>query len=225
MGESRELEDLVRDANQFYLENRLKEAKHKFLDAASVALAVSKQEKHLQKLAFENIARQLVTEARDIQQEILLNQLPLPRAPGAGAQDAGPGLTQKPIYRANLRNFLMVTTGGIPLFSYEFIDIKLETRTKLNDMLFSGAITAVNQMMMELLHSPITSISFEDGILFIHLVKSEDCFLLFYSDRDSKDLRDRISTFSQDYISNFSEKISTAISTALSLDTDAEIIS
>ena len=69
---SDEIVQIVKTAKEFEYDFKLRKAKHKFLDAASLALKLSKTTQKSDRLSYELIAKELINYAKNIQLELIL---------------------------------------------------------------------------------------------------------------------------------------------------------
>ncbi|MHA2030463.1 MAG: hypothetical protein ACW99A_17600 [Candidatus Kariarchaeaceae archaeon] len=225
MPQSDELVELVKAAKEFETQNKLKEAKHGFLDAASFALNLSKTSERKDKISYELIARELLNYAKDLQLEILLDSQGFPSPPGSvpsGISQKSDGSATESVEEIKSKTeltkifqLMIVKTGGIPLCSYEFEELPNSTQLKLNEILFTGAITAVNQLMEEILEKAVQTIRFEGGVLMIHTHKKLQ-FILFAKEEDEK-LFSYLKLFSNNFVTIFKADINESARTGSAL--------
>jgi hypothetical protein len=229
MPQSDELVELVKSAKELEKDQKLKEAKHKFLDAASYALNLSKSSQKRDKISYELIARELINYAKDLQLEILLDSQGFPSPPGTETSDISTDRSIKPddeiISKPELVKIfqlMVVKTGGIPLLSYEFEELPNSTQLKLNEILFTGAITAVNQLMEEVLEKAVQSIRFEGGVLMIHSHEKLQ-FILFAKEED-KTLFSYLKLFSNNFCTIFKSEINESSRTGMALNMSEKLV-
>lgn len=221
-----ELQEIVKVAKDLENQGKLKESKHRYLDAADLALKLSKNEKTTKKLSFEYLAKELVKYAKEIQMEILLvnNQLPLP--PGATVQNTLTKQARKLIPKkeeVQLFQLLIIREGGIPVYSYSFSEISNSTRLKLNEILFSGAITAINQIMMEVLEKSIQTIKFEDGVLMIQ--PANKLYIIIYASYEDEDISAKMKSYCDSIVDKFGDTIDSCVMSGKTLNEDPELTS
>ncbi|MHA2252424.1 MAG: hypothetical protein ACXAD7_18805 [Candidatus Kariarchaeaceae archaeon] len=243
---SSEIQELVRNAKELEKNGELKECKHAYLDAASLSLKMSKTSNFVDKLSYENITKVLIQQAKDIQIEInLLKDGPLPAPPSSTPRPQQQAMkkTKKP-YDPNeglqfvqpdgqpvqppaadkpeIHQLIAIAEGGLPILNYNFRDVSPNTTVKLNEILFSGAITAVNQLMQEVLERPIQTITFEDGILLIKA--KEELYYVLFADEDSEVLSNTLDEFSTEFYREMNPLIMECMRTGMSLADDKEVI-
>jgi hypothetical protein len=216
MVQSKDLVEIVKSAKELEAQNKLREAKHAFLDAASFALELSKSSKKTDKLSFELIARELINYAKELQLEILLDSQGLPSPPGTqvGAEqkiDTRKIEIPRKVTESKIFQLMVVKAGGTPLVSYEFEELPENTQLKLNEILFTGAITAVSQLMEEVLEKAIQTIRFEGGVLMIHNDNNLQ-FILFAKEEDET-LFAYLKKFAIDFCALFRDEINNAART------------
>ena len=223
MSKSDELLALVRSAKEFESQKNLKDAKHKFLDAATLALQVSKSSSKSDKISYEIIARELLKYAKELQLEILLESQALPLPPGTVPgenQNVKPTKVEIPrkISEIKILQLMVVKEGGTPLISYEFEELPENTQLKLNEILFTGAITAVSNLMQEVMEKAIQTIRFEGGVLMIHNEKRLQ-FILFAKEEDEV-LFKYLKKFANDFCAIFRNEINDAARTGMTIPVD-----
>ncbi|MCE7734144.1 MAG: hypothetical protein GPJ54_04640 [Candidatus Heimdallarchaeota archaeon] len=223
MAKSDELLALVKSAKEFEAQKKLKEAKHGFLDAATLALQVSKSSSKSEKISYEIIARELIKYAKELQLEILLESQALPMPPGTIAgekQKVKPKKIEIPRKISEIKIFqlMVVKAGGTPLISYEFEELPENTQLKLNEILFTGAITAVSNLMQEVMEKAIQTIRFEGGVLMIHNEKKLQ-FILFAKEEEEV-LFKYLKKFANDFCAIFRDEINNAARTGMTIPVD-----
>lgn len=221
MPKSDELVQLVKSAKELEAESKLKEAKHVFLDAASFALNLSKSSEKSEKISFELVARELLNYAKELQLEILLDSQELPHPPGMdGGKEQQAKIKKieipRKIVESKILQLMIVKEGGTPLINYAFEELPENTQLKLNEILFTGAITAVSQLMKEVLEKPIQTIRFEGGVLMIHTYKKLQ-FILFAQEEDEK-LFMYLKKFATDFCAVFRSEINNAARTGMTME-------
>ncbi|MFV2014286.1 MAG: hypothetical protein ACC656_02570 [Candidatus Heimdallarchaeota archaeon] len=221
MPKSDKLLELVKSAKDFESQNKLKDAKHAFLDAASVALKLSKSSVKSDKISYEIIARELLNYAKELQLEILLDTQGLPSPPGMQITDKQKIKRKKVEIPRKIKTdckffqLMIIKAGGTPLVSYEFEELPETTQLKLNEILFTGAITAVSQLMQEVLDKAIQTIRFEGGVLMIHSDKKLQ-YILFAQEEDEI-LYMYLKKFSNDFYKLFQDEITNAVRTGMTI--------
>lgn len=232
MVKSEEIIQVVKTAKEFESDLRLREAKHKFLDAASIALKLSKTGKVSERLSYELIARELVNYAKDIQLEIILESEGFPTPPGVQSVQAKKEIKKikpkeelvdkiKSAESVKIYQLMTVKAGGTPLLNYEFEELPNSTKLKLNEILFTGAITAVSQLMQEVLEKAIQTIRFEGGVLMIHSDKNLQ-FILFAQEENDL-LFELLKSFATEFITKFKDAINHAARTGMTMATDEDV--
>ncbi len=114
---------------------------------------------------------------------------------------------------------LVINYGGIPILSHEFEAINDVTKLKLNEILFSGAITAINQLMEEIIQKPIKNISLEDSVLLLE--SKENLWFVLFTDKETKYMENSLEKFADkmfDYINDISNNNPATISRDISED-------
>ncbi|MHA2502393.1 MAG: hypothetical protein ACXAE3_05980 [Candidatus Kariarchaeaceae archaeon] len=231
-----QIKSLVKEAKDAELARDYKSAKNKYLDAASYTLELSKSLQGVESVTFRNIARMLVDTARDIQILQSMEREPLPRVPGMSGPsptDNEPLLERKQLLKLEdrevkkegdpeLLQLLMIKTSGIPIFSWVSDKLSENTASKINDILFSGAITAVNNLISEVLSTPIQSINFEEGNILLKFV--EDLIFVLYCEGDHNLLEDNLQGFSKIIINDILPKWEKDLRKGLNLSDNTEII-
>ena len=246
---TKEIQKIVRDAKNMEKEGRLMECKDAYLDAATLSLKMAKSSSYVEKVSYENVTRVLIQYAKDIQEEINLNKdVPLPAPPTRAPSKAKMKREKKPFdpneglifvkssdspeveplafdkreTTAKIRQLIAIKEGGLPLMSYNFDDVSPNTTLKLNEILFSGAITAINQLLYEVLERPIQTITFEDGILFIRAL--EDIYYVLFADEDSDELSQNLENFCNEFYYSMGDIIMESIKTGRVLTENEDVI-
>jgi hypothetical protein len=238
-----QIQEIVRKAKELESEGKLAECKHAYLDAASLSLEMAKTSNFVDKLSYENITKVLVQYARDIQDEInLMKDGPLPQTPDTVPSKKKSTTVRKPFdpnaglqyvsaptevvieaVQTKIHQIIAIKEGGLPILSYSFEKISEETTDNLNEILFSGAITAVNQLMQEVLDRPIQTITFEDGILLIRANK--DIYYVLFADEDTEELSDKLDQFCKEFSEKMASQIEESVHTGMVLSSDQQVIS
>lgn len=216
---SQKIQLLVNEANKLISKNELKNAKHKYLDAADAALGYAKNKniKSMDKLSYQQLAKVLISYARDLQEELNLLDLPLP--PGKKtivkpvikkpdeedikveeemkelAEEIKPEIIEITEIPSKPYQLFVIQLGGVPIVSHEFKFIEDVSKGKLNEILFSGALTAINQLMMEVINKPIQHITLDGSILLIRQIN--DVSYVLFADKISEKLEDQLKQFSE----------------------------
>ena len=228
MVKSEELVQIVKTAKEFESDLELREAKHKFLDAASMALELSKSNGS-DKLSYELIARELVNYAKDIQLEIILESEGFPSPPGIESIESKRDINaikpkdefvdkSKPAAEVKIYQLMSVKAGGTPLLSYEFSELPDSTQLKLNEILFTGAITAVSQLMEEVLEKAIQTIRFEGGVLMIH--SHNNLQFILFAQEENKLLFELLKRFAGEFVDEYRKTINEAARTGMTIGVD-----
>ncbi|OLS23864.1 MAG: hypothetical protein HeimC2_24730 [Candidatus Heimdallarchaeota archaeon LC_2] len=229
---SDEIVQIVKTAKEFESDFKLRKAKHKFLDAASLALKLSKTTQKSDRLSYELIAKELVNYAKDIQLEIILESEGLPSPPGIETPEAKKDIIKikpreeladkiKPAENVVIYKLMTVKAGGTPLLSYEFAELPDSTQLKLNEILFTGAITAVSQLMEEILEKAIQTIRFEGGVLMIH--SDNNLQFILFAQEENELLFDLLKAFASKFIVEFRQIINESARTGMTIAVDEKI--
>ena len=217
------LQELVKIAKECSETGELAKSKHAYLDAASISLELSKERNKIEKLSFENIAKELINQARSIQEEINYTKGgPLPIA--ASHDPFSKTATVKPVQaqaetksketlrtKPRMKQLIIIVEGGLPMLSEQFNAIESQTKDQINEILFSGAITAVNQLMMEVLDKPIRTITFDDGVLVIH--KHSRLYFALFVDHYESFLAKELETFCVKFLDKFDTELKNNLAT------------
>jgi hypothetical protein len=216
---SQAIQILVNEANGYIKNNKLKQAKHKYLDACETALRYAKdvKTKRLDKLSYEQLAKILISYARDLQSELDLLDLPTP--PGMKEkpkpaikkpdeeetkveeeikdleEEIRPEIVKIVEVPSKPYQLFIIQLGGVPIVSHEFKFIEDVSKGKLNEILFSGALTAINQLMLEVINKPIQHITLDGSILLIRQIK--DVSYVLFADKISEKLEDQLRNFAE----------------------------
>lgn len=192
---SEEIQTKVAQAKEFRESGDLKQSKNKYLDAAQIALNYAKSvEDAVKKLSYENIARALIDEAKAMQEEIFLTQLPTARKGQIKKSSVNKAQDTLMVRkRPDVYSLWVIKAGGVPVISHDFMEMDGETEGKINEILFSGAITAINQLMFEALEKPIQTINFDTGVLIIQTY--DDVNYVLFAESNSPGLNKALKQF------------------------------
>ena len=226
---SQKIQILVNEANKLISNNDLKKAKHKYLDAADAALGYSKDKstKSMEKLSYQQLAKVLISYARDLQTEVNMLEMPLPGGQKAItkpevkkvdeedikveeemkelADEIEPGLVKITEIPSKPYQLFVIQLGGVPIVSHEFKFIEDVSKGKLNEILFSGALTAINQLMLEVINKPIQHITLDGSILLIRQI--HDVSYVLFADKISEKLEEQLTQFASRIEEQFGEQL------------------
>ncbi|MDH5401485.1 MAG: hypothetical protein OEZ01_08665 [Candidatus Heimdallarchaeota archaeon] len=204
-GVIREAQILVEEAKSLELNNELINAKHKYLDAATVFLNHSSTKQGQDKIVFQNLAKMLVDQAKELQIEINLAKSPLPMPPGKNAPVKPIVESIPPVYQ-----IIIIHPGGVPIYTHTFGTVSQDVKDKLNEILFSGAITAINQLMTEIIQVPIQKISFERGVLLFREFKG--VIAVIHAEKSNSQLHIKFNEFLTEFRNSLEKEFEEAIS-------------
>ncbi|MCY3412154.1 MAG: hypothetical protein INQ03_11025 [Candidatus Heimdallarchaeota archaeon] len=192
-----EINKLVTAAREHWDNNELIKAKNLYLDAAQIALSIAKAAtSKVDKLSFENLASVLVDEAKACHEAIKIAALPaVPTEKPFETKSNVPSKNQGLIIRKrpDIYSLFVIKEGGVPLIAHNFEDMDGATEHKINEVLFSGAITAINSLMLEAIERPIQAINFDKGVLIIHT--HERVNYVLFAEQTSPGLQKALSKF------------------------------
>jgi len=219
-GQYAEVKAIVIQAKEAEDRNDFKQAKSLFLDAATLVIKIAKNAEGVEEITFRNIARMLIDYAKEMQQLLEIEKNPLPTIPGISKKTKEIKPKIKPP-DATLLQLLIVKESGLPIYNWTSVTLSERTQDKINDILFSGAITAVNSLISEVLSKPIQSIQFEDGNILLRFVN--DIIFITFSEGDPASLENNIQKFSHEFIGNIYPKYEADVEQGLSLSNVEEI--
>lgn len=233
MPASEEIQAIVNEAKEFIKERDLKAAKHKYLDAAEYSLRHIKNEdlSSIDKMSYENLARFLIGKARSIQEEIDAEKLPKPPSGAITKEpkkvDGKPksiddGLIIVPSKKSHPYQLFIIKQGGIPIFNYEFKRLSEKQKGSLNDILFSGAITAINSLMMEVIEEPISLINLKDSVLLIKDMAQNSVVL--FAKETTEDLENKLTDFCSGVLEAFGDDITSSFAIGQDLSDNPQLL-
>lgn len=187
-----EIKATVDEAMEYRENKEFKKAKSKYLDAAQLALKIYKStSEQVEKLSYENIARALITEAKAVQEEIFLAELP--KVPEnieeKKSLDDQLIIRKRPI----VYHIWVIKEGGTPLISHPFEKMGDIIEGKINEILFSGAISAISSLMYEAIDRPIQTINFDEGVMIIH--KHKNLSYILFVEAESPGINKALNNF------------------------------
>jgi hypothetical protein len=222
------IEQLVEQAKELENNQKLKEAKIIYLDAAQGALNLSKIKKGLDKLSYEQIARSLIQYVKELNLIIQMEEHPLPSAPSKGrkfttksGQEMQVQAQEMVEVRDVLLEIMILAEGGIPTFDYYNESVSIDLKRRVNEILFSGAITAITQLMSEIIERPIQQMSFEGATIYMKTKKTYTFVFLAYS--DDLNLENILDLLSTEFFSTLNEDLEREIKQGRSLNDNKEI--
>ncbi len=211
-----EIKTTVDEAIEYRENKEFKKAKNKFLDAAQLALAVYKNaSENVEKLSYENIARSLITEAKAVQEEIFLAELP--KVPEKIEKEKS--LEDQLIIRKRplVYHIWVIKEGGTPIISHPFEKMGDIIEGKIDEIRFSGAISAISALMYEAIERPIQTINFDEGVMIIH--KHKNLSYVLFVQAESPGLNKALNKFCEQLEKQSTEDIQSA-TMALDLSDD-----
>ena len=180
----------------------------------------------MQRLSFEQLAKVLISYARDLQEEMNLMDLPLPPGdktiikPNAKpdeddinvekemkelTEEIKPEIIEITEIPSKPYQLFVIQLGGVPIVSHEFKFIEDVSKGKLNEILFSGALTAINQLMLEVINKPIQHITLDGSILLIRQI--HDVSYVLFADKISEKLEDQLTQFASRIEEQFGDQL------------------
>lgn len=95
-----------------------------------------------------------------------------------------------------LKQILLLTNGGSPIFSFDYTSDD-SSQQGFNEILFSGAITAVLSIMKETLHNSVRGIELDGEKLYVK--EGEELIFVGISQKSIQNFDERVSAFLQEF--------------------------
>jgi hypothetical protein len=215
-----EIKLIFRKAKQLEENGFLREARENFLDAATIAVNEAKQvEEEDDKNSLLNIANTLVEHAKEIQIKLDFQKKVLSDSFKSVKQ-----LTEEEaeIEILPIHQLLIIRDIGTPVYTFNFDAMSNnETSVQIDEMLFAGALTAIKQLMGEVIRQSIKKITLQEGMLVIHF--TEDLAFVIYISNHNPKVEKLLEEFANKFYDQFEEDIKYVIRTGAILDNNKQI--
>ncbi|RMG25091.1 MAG: hypothetical protein D6732_22870 [Methanobacteriota archaeon] len=178
--------EVFREGRKYEQMGELKKAKNCYLDAATYAVELAKSAFGEDKERLRNIAQMLIDHARKMKAKIKgdippkvdypedENEVDLPLPPGS-VQDTPSIVVPQEQHTLQdpftINQVLILTSSGSPVMTFDYTADYLtdpeSAFSTLNEVLLSGAITAIFSIMEEALHNKVRKIELEGEFLYV----------------------------------------------------------
>ncbi len=222
-----EMYRIFKNAKQKEFFGELQAAIQLYLDAASYALNIYKQDQTANK-KFESLAIKIVSHVKQVKSEIksqnnsVLQFLDSDFPPPPQSDQLSSTEDDKITEISSIDQLLLISKFGSPILSYNFKAVDSMNPLYGNEVLFSGAMSAIYSIIQETIKSDIQKISLDGKNILIQ--KSDDLFFILISDAEEDTFKEKITTFADSFLNKFDKKISSALKNGEMISDDKECI-
>ncbi len=234
--------EVLREGRKYEQVGELRKAKNCYLDAATYAVELAKDAIGEDQERLRNIAQMLIDHAKKMKARIKGeippttdypeddSQVDLPLPPGSAPQSQTVITTTKDnaqqIEPFSINQILILTSSGSPVMTFDYTADYMNDPegafSSMNEVLLSGAITAIFSIMEEALHNKVRKIELEGEFLY---VKDHDGLIFAaLGEGDADALDDPILKLLNELRQKYSDRLDLALRTGQLVTIDSGII-
>lgn len=236
--------EVFREGRTHEQEGRLKEAKNCYLDAATYAVELAKDAIGDDQERLKNIAKMLIDHAKKIHAQLKgisppktdfpedESEVDLPMPPGYSEPAQETEIEPTPIIQETkkekftINQILILTSSGSPIMTFDYTADYLtdpeSAFSSMNEILLSGAITAIFSIMEEALQNKVRKIELEGEFLYVK--DYEGLIFAALGEGDAEALDDPIITLIENLKADFQDRLDLAKRTGQLVTVDERII-